>query len=145
MPPTVTREVTDPLLENADVLPTAESATILVIDDDLAMRTLLGLTLEGMGYLVLVAADGEAALEIAREHPEIRLLLLDVVMTGLSGKELVEQLQASLRDCSVLFISGHPASVMATHGIDLGVNHFLQKPCSPVQLQQKIDELLVAR
>ena len=142
MASTLREEVAGAKQENADPLTLAEPATILVVDDDSAMRMILGVTLEAMGYRVLVAGEGDAALEIARDHPEIRLVMLDVVMAGLSGKELAEQLKASLLHCSVLFCSGHPAPVMARYGIDLQVEHFLQKPCLPLKLGRKIEELL---
>ncbi|MEY2562226.1 MAG: two-component system, cell cycle sensor histidine kinase and response regulator CckA [Verrucomicrobiota bacterium] len=120
----------------------ATPATILVIDDDLAMRTILGITLTALGYVILAAADGEKALEIARVHPEIRLIILDVVMPGFSGKKLEEQLRINLPGCSVLYCSGHPASVLPRYGIDPGAQNFLQKPCRPPELERKIEELL---
>lgn len=120
-------------------------ATLLVIDDDAAMRTILSMTLNSFGYVVLDAADGEEGLRIARAHPEIRLVVLDVVMAGVSGKELAEQLKIYLPDSSLLFCSGHPASVMARFDIDLNSEHFLQKPCRPPELQRKLTELLSSR
>lgn len=116
--------------------------TILVIDDDPAMRTILGFSLKAFGYLVLTAGDGEEALQIARDHPEIRLVMLDVVMSGLSGKTLAEQLKANLPQSSILFCSGHPAAAMSRHDIDLQVEHFLQKPCRPPELKSKLEEML---
>ena len=130
------------LSEKADALSAAGRATILVIDDDPAMRTILNFTLKAFGYLVLVAGDGEEALQITRDHPEIRLVMLDVVMSGLSGKRLAEQLKASLPQSSILFCSGHPAATMSRHDIDLRAEHFLQKPCRPPELKSKLEEML---
>jgi two-component system cell cycle sensor histidine kinase/response regulator CckA len=121
------------------------AATILVIDDDPAMRMILSLSLKLLGYVMLAAGDGEEALAIARAHPEIRVVILDVVMFGLSGKKLADQLKTILPEAAVLFCSGHPASVMARYDIDVSSAHFLQKPCRPPELQQKIEELLAAR
>ena len=118
------------------------SVTILVVDDDPAMRTILNFSLRALGYRVLTAGDGEEALQIARAQPEIRLIMLDVVMSGLSGKELAVQLKASLPQSSILFCSGHPATAMARHDIDLRVEHFLQKPCRPPELKRKLEEIL---
>jgi two-component system, cell cycle sensor histidine kinase and response regulator CckA len=123
----------------------AGSATILVIDDDPGMRTILSLSLKLFGYAILVAGNGEDAVAIAREHPEIRVVILDVVMSGLSGKELAEQLKVNLPKASILFCSGHPASVLARYDIDASSANFLQKPCRPPELQQKIEELLATR
>ncbi len=119
--------------------------TILVIDDDAAMRMILGLTLKGFGFLALVAGDGEEALQVAREHPEIRVILLDVVMRGLSGKELADQLQINLPNAAVVFCSGHPPEMMKLHGLDVESVPFMQKPCRPRELREKIEELLSAR
>ena len=129
--------------ENASVTPGLPPATILLVDDDSAMRTILSFSLLDFGYLVLVAANGEEALQIARGHPEIRLIMLDVVMPGLSGNQLAEQMHVNLPETPILFCSGHPASTIARYGIDLRSAHFLQKPCPPVELEGKIAELLV--
>jgi CheY-like chemotaxis protein len=129
---------------NSGLLPAAHAQTILVIDDDPAMRTILSFTLTAFGYLVLAAADGDEALQITRDHSEIRLILLDVVMRGLSGNKLAEQLKVHLPECSILFCSGHPASAMARYDIDLGSAHFVQKPCPPLELERKIGELLAS-
>jgi CheY-like chemotaxis protein len=119
--------------------------TILVVDDDAAMRMILGMTLRGFGYLTLAAEDGEQALQTARDHPEIRVVLLDVVMRGLTGKELADQLRISLPNAEVVFCSGHPLEMMKLHGLDLDSVHFIQKPCRPPELLQKIEELLLTR
>jgi two-component system cell cycle sensor histidine kinase/response regulator CckA len=116
--------------------------TILVVDDDAAMRMILGMTLRAFGYLALVAGNGEEALQMARDHPEIRVILLDVVMAGLSGRELADQLRGNLPNASTLFCSGHPAATISRHGIDVRVEHFLQKPCRPPELKNKLEEML---
>jgi CheY-like chemotaxis protein len=131
-------------LPGTDVDPNGGSATILVVDDDPSMRTILSLSLRLFGYVTLAAGEGEAALAIAREHPEIRLVILDVIMSGLSGKELAEQLKASLPKASILFCSGHPASALARYDIDVSSANFMQKPCRPPELQQKLQELLAS-
>jgi DNA-binding NtrC family response regulator len=128
---------------NADI-PAATPQTILIIDDDAAMRTILSFTLSAFGYLTRLAANAEEALQIARDHSEIRLIILDVVMPGLSGNQLAEQLKVSLPESSILFCSGHPASVMSRYDIDLRSAHFLQKPCPPLELERKIEELLAS-
>jgi CheY-like chemotaxis protein len=131
-------------LPESAAAPSANQTTILVIDDDPSMRTILTFSLKAFGYLVLVAGDGDEALQITRDHPEIRLVMLDVVMSGLSGKMLAEQLKASLPQSSILFCSGHPAAAMSRHDIDLRVEHFLQKPCRPFDLRTKLEEMLIA-
>jgi len=132
-----------PASEAASGGPAASPVTILVIDDDAAMRTILNFSLMALGYLVLGAGSGDEALQITRNHPEIRLIMLDVVMSGLSGKKLAEQLKANLPGSSVLFCSGHPATVMLRHDIDVRAEHFLQKPFRPPELKLKLEGMLV--
>jgi len=122
--------------------PAGGAATILVVDDDPAMRMILTLTLKLFGYTTLSAEDGESALTIAREHPEIRVILLDVVMCGLSGRELADKLEATLPGSWTLYCSGHPAATLSRYGIDADSINFLQKPCRPAEMQEKIEELL---
>jgi two-component system cell cycle sensor histidine kinase/response regulator CckA len=132
-------------LPSTNVRPVDGPATILVVDDDPAMRTILSLSLRLFGYVTLATGDGEAALTVAREHPEIGVIILDVVMSGLSGKELAERLKTTLPKASILFCSGHPISTLARCDIDVTSANFMQKPCRPPELQQKIQELLAAR
>lgn len=123
----------------------SEATTLLVVDDDPAMRMILNISLELFGYTMLVAGAGEEAVAIARDHAEIEVVILDVVMAGLSGKDLADQLQALLPRVSILFCSGYPASVLQGYGIDISAANFLQKPCRPPELQEKIEALMAAR
>jgi YesN/AraC family two-component response regulator len=92
---------------------------------------------------LLEAANGHEALTLAEQHgPEIRLLISDLVMPGISGKTLAEQLQASHPQIKVLFISGYTDDVISHHGILEPGIHFLQKPFLPAKLAQKIREIL---
>jgi CheY-like chemotaxis protein len=126
-------------------LPAPESTTILVVDDDALIRTMLTFYLGTFGYTVLLAGNGEKAVQVARDHPEIRIAILDVVMSGLCGQELADELKLTLPKVAILFSSGHPASAMSRHGIDLRAAHFLQKPCLPPELKCKLEEMLVTR
>ena len=97
----------------------ASAQSILIVDDDPSMRMILSFSLKLFGYVVLGAGNGDEALTIARKHPEIRLIVLDVVMGGLSGKELAQQLKAVLPKAAVLFCSGHPASAMVRYATSM--------------------------
>ena len=125
--------------------PASEPATILVVDDDAPICRLLDLYLTAFGYRVLLASDGEKAVEIAHKHPEIRLAILDVVMSGLCGQRLAEELTIALPGVAVLFSSGHPTATVSRLGIDLRSAHFLQKPCPAPELKRKIQEMLPTR
>jgi CheY-like chemotaxis protein len=136
------KDTTSHCSENVDAVTRAGPATILVVDDDLAMRTILSFSLAAIGCLVLTAGSGKEALQITRDHPEIRLIMLDVVMSGLSGKKLGEQLKIDLPGSSILYCSGHPAGAMWRYDVDQRCEHFLQKSCRPPELKQKVKELL---
>ncbi len=119
--------------------------TILIVDDDLPMRMLLDRCVTLFGYRSLLAADGEEALRLARENPEIGVIMLDVTMPGISGQQLAEQLALLLPNAPILFCSGHPATELARQGIDIEGAQFLQKPCRPPELKQRLIEMLAAR
>ena len=119
--------------------------TILVVDDDAAMRMLLERYLTAFGYPPLLAVDGEEALSIARTAPAIRVVILDLVMPGVSGRSLSDQLTRLLPDAQILFCSGHPVSALVHLGMDIEGAQFLQKPCRPLDLKQRLSEILVLR
>jgi CheY-like chemotaxis protein len=122
----------------------SDAPTILVIDDDPAMRMIVSLSLKLCGYVVIAAGNGEEALGVAQANPRIRVIVLDVVMSGLSGTELAARLTAIVPAATVLFCSGHAPSALKRYGIDPASANFLQKPCSGIVLQQKIEELMLA-
>ncbi len=103
--------------------------TILVVEDDPTLRKLMGMMLEQLGYKVLEAADGAKALIVARKHSkEIRLLLTDLVMPGMSGKELAEAMKAEGLDVKVLYASGYSEAAAARGGMIQQGAHLLEKP-----------------
>jgi PAS domain S-box-containing protein len=119
--------------------------TILLVEDDEGVRDLAQRVLEGQGYIVLDAQNGQEALLVSTHHPgSIQLLLTDVVMPGISGKALADQLARSRPDLKVLFMSGYSDEAIVHHGVlDAGVA-FLQKPFSPQALTQKVRQVLDA-
>ena len=114
--------------------------TILLVEDEPALRTMIGKTLNRLGYRVLQASTGFKALEVWKEHPaNIHLLLTDLMMPdGMTGKELGERLFQENPKLKVVYMSGHGADILA-EGFPLqeGVN-FLQKPFQLQQLAQTI-------
>jgi CheY-like chemotaxis protein len=129
----------------ADV-PTREltgSETVLVVEDEDAVRALTCLTLEARGYRVLVAASAEEALELAVRHAgPIPLVVTDVIMPGMSGGELAGRLAALRPEIRVIFVSGYTDDTIAHQGVlDPGV-HFLQKPFTLDGLARKVREVL---
>jgi PAS domain S-box-containing protein len=123
-------------------LPTG-SETVLVVEDEAAIRKLTNLILQKAGYTVLLAESPDAAEQIAGSYPgPIHLMLTDVVMPGMRGPELAERLLRLRLDLRVLYMSGYTDNAIAHHRfLDAGTE-FLQKPFTPVALMQKIREVL---
>ncbi len=117
-------------------------ATILIVDDDGPMRVLLERYVTMFGYGALMAADGQEALRIAAENRQTDLIILDVVMSGISGQQLAEQLATLLPNAPILFCWGHPATELTRMGIDMEGAHFMQKPCRLLELKQRLSEML---
>ena len=117
--------------------------TILLVEDEDNLRRLSRHYLETQGYRILEAADGAAALQIANAHKGvIHLLLTDVVMPGMNGRELAHQISAQRSDVRVLFVSGYTENVVGRNGLlDAGVN-LLQKPFTLPTLKEKVREVL---
>ena len=84
--------------------------TVLFVDDEPALREVAGRTLESLGYRALLAANGEAALQLLRSEPRIDLMVLDLVMPGLGGEEVWRAAQATRPELQVLFCTAHSIS-----------------------------------
>jgi signal transduction histidine kinase/ActR/RegA family two-component response regulator len=119
--------------------------TVLLVEDEPGVRTLARDVLRREGYEVLEAARGDEALDIAARHPRrIHLLLSDVVMPGMSGRHLWEQLSTSRPDAKVLFMSGYTDDAVVRHGIREAGLPFLQKPFSLAALADAVRRALEA-
>jgi len=123
--------------------PAVDEATILLVEDEPTLLLLARRQLETIGHNVLAAPTPRAALELARAHAgPIDLLLTDVVMPEMSGRDLWQRLSALRPDVKCLFMSGYTANIIAHHGVlDEGV-HFLQKPFTVQELAAKLQETL---
>ena len=119
--------------------------TILLVEDEEAVRRLSRSVLVARGYTVLEAVSGEEALEAARAHPgRIHLLLTDLVMPKVGGRELATRLAATRPETKALFVSGYTDEAIAQHGaLEPGIA-FLQKPFTPLALARKVREVLDA-
>ncbi len=121
------------------------SEHLLVVEDNADFRRSTGELLAALGYHVSVASSGAEALAVfaAAERP-VQMLITDVVMPGMSGRELVDRLLADQPGLRVLFVSGYTDNVVLRHGIQAGEVAFLQKPFSSDQLATKIRDVLDA-
>ncbi len=116
--------------------------TVLVVEDEPLVRSLTVRILREKGYRMLEAPDGSKALALSQEHVgEIHLVLTDVVMPTMSGKELVEQISAFRPKIKVLYVSGYADDAILSHG-PLDSSTFLQKPFTADSLVRKVQELV---
>jgi two-component system cell cycle sensor histidine kinase/response regulator CckA len=119
--------------------PPRGNETVLVVEDELAILKLCKSMLERLGYTVLTARTPAEALRISVEFSgAINLLLTDVVMPEMSGRDLSNALQESYADLRCLFMSGYTANVIAHHGVLDGDTHFIQKPFSIAELAVRV-------
>ncbi len=128
-----------------DVRPQAKGRgeTILVAEDDLAVRRAAVEVLTSCGYALLVASDGKHAIELAETHPGvIDLLLTDVVMPQLGGRALAERIAIARPTIKVLFMSGYTDDAIVRHGVLEAGTPFLQKPITPRSLSARVREVL---
>jgi PAS domain S-box-containing protein len=130
------------LPEDAVALP-GGTETILLVEDQDAVRTFARRVLLAGGYTVLEARDGEEALGVAQQYTApIHLLLTDVVMPRMSGPQLAELLARDRPGLRVLFVSGYADEANSRCGVMEGGGAFLQKPFNPVRLTRKVREVL---
>jgi len=127
----------------AEAAPPSVSETVLVVEDEESVRTVAARILESSGYTVLTASDAEeAAALFERRGEEIALLLTDVIMPGMSGRQLSERLAAQRPSLKVLFMSGYTDNVIMHHGVLDPGTPFIQKPFVPDALARKVREVL---
>jgi CheY-like chemotaxis protein len=127
----------------APIRPTGGRETVLVVEDEEALRRVAVRVLERDGYSVLVASSGDEALALAKTSGKpIDLIATDVVMPGLGGRDLARRLLAIHPHAKVLFMSGYTNDAMLRHGIPEPGTAFLQKPFSGLDLTRRIREIL---
>lgn len=117
--------------------------TILVVEDEPLVRTLTGQILEECGYRVIKAGSGQEAIEICEQSDcKIDLLMTDVVMPGMSGRELAEKLTILLPGLKILFNSGYTNDAVIKHGITESGQNFIQKPFTFENLSKKVRDVI---
>jgi two-component system cell cycle sensor histidine kinase/response regulator CckA len=137
-----------------DIAPQAastDSDRILVVDDDEGICRYVGTVLKAAGYEVLYANSGEAALRICEQDPSIKLILADVVMPNLGGRQLASHIGSSHSQIKVILMSGYPNLSGLLDGIASRTEkirsecNFILKPFSPSELTRKVREILNQR
>jgi CheY-like chemotaxis protein len=135
-PATTTNDATDP-----DVMPEG-SESILIVEDEAAVRRLAASVLRGAGYQVQEARDAIDALALIQAKQPFDLVVTDVIMPKMSGKELYDQIKVITPRIKVLFMSGYTDDALAHHGVLGPELCFLEKPFSPSGLARKVREVI---
>jgi two-component system cell cycle sensor histidine kinase/response regulator CckA len=119
------------------------SEKVLLVEDETDLREILQQYLESKGYTVLSAGDGPSGLAACRAESTVpRLLITDVVMPGMSGRALADQLRTEHPQMKVLYLSGYTDDAVLRHGILPNDTHFLQKPFALHDLAGKVRSIL---
>jgi CheY-like chemotaxis protein len=124
-------------------LPLSRGETVLLVEDEDSILKIVRRILEKLGYAVLSANSPMEAISLAAEHAdEINLLITDVVMPEMNGRELSERLQGLYPNLKALFMSGYTADIIANRGVLEGDVSFIEKPFSKKDLAFKVREVL---
>ena len=136
-------QIVDSQLERAEDIPLGRGETVLLVEDEPALLRMTQMVLEELRYRVLAASTSGKAIRLAEEHAgEIQLIITDVVMPEMNGRDLAERLQSRYSSMKILFMSGYTADVIANKGVlDEGMN-FIQKPFSTKEIAVKVREAL---
>jgi two-component system cell cycle sensor histidine kinase/response regulator CckA len=145
LPRTADTEVDQPRAARDGTLPSG-TETVLLVEDESAVRALSRLILQTCGYSVLEARDGREAVSLASTHRgPIDILVTDLVMPHTSGRQLADVLGAARPGLRVLFMSGYTHEIIGRHGVLEADVAFLQKPFSPLTLALKVRQVLDER
>ena len=140
--PAVDEEMSDPLLQAASV-DLRGNETVLVVEDERAVRNLVSRILTSSGYTVVSEPNGAMALhECELNGTEYDLVLTDVVMPQMNGRDLANRLAVLFPNLKVLFMSGYTDDALLRHGVIEEGTHFIAKPFKPMALLQKVRQVL---
>jgi CheY-like chemotaxis protein len=132
-----------PAAVTAPASPPRGSETVLLVEDEEALRGMIRETLEDAGYRILEAATPAQALAIAESHQgDINMMLTDVVMPGMSGPDLAERIKPLRPGAAVVYMSGYTDDAIGQHGLLDAGTHFVQKPFTSQDLLIKCREVL---
>jgi CheY-like chemotaxis protein len=135
-------EIPQPILQRELGRPRGGSETILLVEDEPALREKICQVIESAGYRVLLASNGEEAFQLARDDArQIHLLLTDVVMPNMSGHRLAERLLTTRPDTKILYMSGYPDLSEGSESLRSQPN-FIQKPFTREELLRRLRDVL---
>ncbi|MDB6025232.1 MAG: Blue-light-activated protein [Verrucomicrobiales bacterium] len=128
-------------IQDSKTLPTG-TESILIVEDDFSVRRLAAMILSECGYKVQEACNAAEALALVEKKVRFDLVITDVIMPQMSGKELYDRLKVIVPKTKVLFMSGYTDDALAHHGVLEAGLSFLEKPFSPVRLARSVREIL---
>jgi two-component system, cell cycle sensor histidine kinase and response regulator CckA len=144
LPASAAVAVETPATKKREEIPSGNE-TVLLVEDEPAVRLLTANVLRTLGYEVIEAADGEEAVRAAQTSTRpIDLMITDVIMPHLGGREAVERIRESRPELRVLFVSGYTDDAIVRHGVLQAEMPFLHKPFTPPMLAKKVREILDA-
>jgi len=116
--------------------------TIIVVDDDMSIRKLIRDVLQPLGYRILLAGDGDEALNMARQKGPVDLLLTDVIMPKMNGRQLADIFKRDYPGVKIVFMSGYTDETITRQGVLTAGDILIEKPLSPAQLTCRLREIL---
>jgi len=141
--PRVEDSLSDPTPNLPQMTPPQGTETVLLVEDEGTVRSVAREVLQMVGYTVLEAASGEEALQRVEQHSgAIDLLVTDVVMPGMNGRELAARLMVNYPSAQVLYLSGYTDEAIAHHGVLQAGIELLHKPFTPDVLARRVREVL---
>ncbi|MBU5220711.1 response regulator transcription factor [Bacillus albus] len=116
--------------------------TILVLENELAIRSFIVLNLQRAGFNVIEASTGEEALELFRTHQAIDIALLDIMLPGIDGFEVCKKIRKSNGKLGIIMLTARVQNQEKVQGLTLGADDYIEKPFSPMELIARIQSLL---
>ena len=114
---------------------------VLVLEDESNIRSFVVLNLNRAGYETVEAASGEEALELLKQHPDIRLALLDVMLPGIDGFEVCHRIRAANAKVGIIMLTARTQEMDKVTGLMTGADDYVTKPFSPAELTARVDAL----
>jgi DNA-binding response OmpR family regulator len=114
---------------------------VLVLEDEANIRSFVVLNLNRAGYETVEAGSGEEALELLKQHPDIRLALLDVMLPGIDGFEVCHRIRASNSKVGIIMLTARTQEMDKVTGLMTGADDYVTKPFSPAELTARVDAL----
>lgn len=141
--PQVEEKTSEKEKRDVDTIPKGNGETVLIVEDDETVLNMASMMLEKLGYMVLTASTVEESFSLAEENKTgIQVLISDVIMPKMNGRDLAERVKSIIPEIKILFMSGYTAAVITHHGVlDEGIN-FIQKPFSVKDLALAMQKVL---